>query len=154
MSEANAFAQCQAAYQTTDPGRTILIQHNIADYDQTRAVEVIGAFNRFLIDAVTRYEGNLETISICDRQTTDMLHLIELHSDMNASEGYRAYRKLAAIRRQRRVCKNENELLAAAYAFIKQNPHFAGDLSGVLGKTRAAKASIEKKVYCARTDII
>ena len=134
--------------------RTILFQRSVADYDQTGAVDILTMFNRFLIDVVSRYEGNIEVITDCDRKSSDLLHLIELREDMNAAEGYKTYRKLANVRRERRVSKNENELLAATYYFIQQNPRFVSELSSVLGKTRAAKESIEKKIYSARTNII
>ena len=134
--------------------RTILIQRSIADYDQTNAVEMLAAFNRFLIEVVARYEGNELSITDCDRKSSDLLHYIELHEDMNASEGYKTYKKLALVRRERRISKNENVLLLPMYNFIKQNPRLVNDLASVLGKTRAAKESIEKKIYSARTDII
>ena len=73
MAELRAF--CRPA------DRTILIQRTIADYDQTGAVEVLSAFNRFLIDVVARYEGNIEAITDCDRKSSDLLHYIELHDD-------------------------------------------------------------------------
>ena len=146
MAELRAF--------TRPADRTILIQRTIADYDQTSAVEMLTSFNRFLIDVVARYEGNEQSITECDRKSSDLLHYIELHDDMNASEGYKTYRKLADVRRERRISKNENELLLALYNFIKQNPRLVSELSSVLGKTRAAKESIEKKIYSARTDII
>ena len=134
--------------------RTVLIQRNVADYDQTNAAEVLASFNRFLVDVVTRYESNQQMITDCDRKSSDLLHLIELKDNMNASEGYKTYRKLASVRRERRICKNENELLSAIYAYIQQNPRLVNDLASILGKTRSAKASIDQKIYCARTDII
>ncbi len=73
---------------------------------------------------------------------------------MNASEGYKTYKKLAEVRRQRRNCKNENELLAPLYVFIQQNPKTVNELATVLGKCRAAKDAIEHRMYSARTDII
>lgn len=141
-------------YHTQDAGKTILIQRQINDYDQTNAVEMIGAFNRFLMDVVSRYEANDRIRQECDQKSQDLLHFIELHDDMNASEGYKTYRKLAEVRRERRISKNENELLSCIYAFIQQNPKFVNELSMILGKTRAAKESIEKRIYSARTDVI
>lgn len=136
------------------PLRTTLLQRSVADYDTTRAVEVLSSFNRFLIEVVSRYEGNIRVIADCDRKSNDLLHFIELREDMNAAEGYKAYRKLTDVRRERRVCKNENELLNAVYTFIQQNPRFVSELNSVTGKTRAAKDSIERKIYSARTDVI
>ena len=149
---ANDLAELRAFSRPT--GGTILVQRTVADYDQTHAVEMLSTFNRFLLSVVAQYEGNEQAISECDRKSSDLLHYIELHDDMNASEGYKTYRKLAEVRRERRISKNENELLLAVYNFIKQNPRLVSEISAVLGRTRAAKESIEKKIYSARTDII
>ena len=87
-------------------------------------------------------------------KSLSLLHYIELHEDMNASEGYKTYRKLAEVRRERRVCKNENELLLPIYTFIQQNPKFINELATVLGRTRTAREAINKRMYSARTDVI
>ena len=144
MAELRAF--CRPA------DRTILTQRSITDYDRIGAIEMLSASNRFLIDVVARYEGNEQSIAECDRKSNDLLHYIELRDDMNASDGYKTYRKLADVRRERRICKNE--LLQSVYSFIKQNPRFVSEIFSVMGKTRAAKESIEKKIYSARTDVI
>lgn len=149
-----AGASIKPVYQTADPMRTILIQRNIEEYDQTNALETICEFSHFLRDVVSRYEANERIRVECEQKSNDLLHLIELHDDMNASDGYKAYKKLAEVRRERRVCKNENELLAPLYAFIQQNPKAINELAAVLGRCRAAKEAIDRRVYSARTDII
>ena len=111
-------------------------------------------FNRFLINVVAQYEANERMRSECEQKSQDLLHFIELHDDMNASEGYKIYRKMADVRRERRISKNENELLSPLYNFIQQNQRFINELSSVLGKTRTAKELIEKRIYSARTDVI
>ena len=149
-----AGASIKPVYQTADPTKTILVQRNIEEYDQTNALETISEFSHFLRDVVSRYEANERIRVECEQKSNDLLHLIELHDDMNASEGYKAYKKLAEVRRERRVCKNENELLAPLYAFIQQNPKAINELAAVLGRCRAAKEAIDRRIYSARTDII
>ena len=153
MAEVRSMENCRVAYQAT-AGRTKLMHKRTGDYDQTQATEVLGAFNHFVADVVSRYEANDRIRLECDQQTQDLLHFIELQDDMNASDGYKIYRKLAEVRRTRRVCKNENELLSAMYGFIQQNPKLVSELPIVLGKTRTAKECIENRLYSARTDII
>jgi len=144
----------KVVYQTADPTKTILIQRNIEDYDQTNALDTICEFNQFLREVVSRYESNERIRVECDQKSSDLLHYIELHDDMNASDGYKTYKKLAEVRRERRVCKNENELLAPLYSYIQQNPKAINELTAVLGRCRAAKEAIDRRIYSARTDII
>ena len=133
---------------------TILIGHNIAEYDPLQAIDTICEFSRFLRDVVSRYEENDRIRVECENKSNDLLHYIELHGDMNASEGYKAYKKLAEVRRERRCCKNENELLTPLYTFIQQNTKAINELATVLGRCRNIKEIIDKRTYCARTDII
>ena len=154
MAEVRPIQVCRNAKQGSEPGKTILFHRRIAEYDQLNAVETLGMFNHFLIDVVAQYEGNERMKTACEQKSQDLLHYIELHDDMNASEGYKIYRKLADVRRERRISKNENELLSPLYNFIQQNQRLVSELSSVLGRTRAAKETIEKRIYSARTDVI
>lgn len=159
MACCNAYGQNPAsgtkvAYQSPEPGKTILIQRNVEDYDQTNVLENVCEFGKFLRDVVSRYEENERIRIECEQKSMDLLHYIELHDDMNASDGYKAYKKLAQVRRERRNCKNENELLAPLYSYIQQNPKAVNELAAVLGRCRAAKEAIDKRIYSARTDII
>ena len=140
--------------QNKDPLPTILVNRNLAEYDPLHAIDALCEFNRFLRDVVSRYEENDRLRIECENKSNDLLHYIELRGDMNASEGYKAYKKLAEVRRERRCCKNENELLAPLYAFIQQNTKAINEMTAVLGRCRGIKEVIEKRTYCARTDII
>ena len=144
----------KVVYQTADPTKTILIQRNIEDYDQTNALDTTCEFSQFLREVVSRYESNERIRVECDQKSSGLLHYIELHDDMNASDGYQAHKKMAEVRRERRVCKNENELLAPLYSYIQQNPKAINELTAVLGRCRAAKEAIDRQIYSARTDII
>lgn len=140
--------------QNKDSLPTILVNRNLAEYDPLHAIDMICEFNHFLKNAVSRYEENERLRIESEKKSNDLLHYIELRNDMNASEGYKAYKKLAEVRRERRCCKNENELLAPLYTFIQQNTKAINELASVLGRCRGIKEVIEKRSYCARTDII
>lgn len=133
---------------------TILVGRNITEYDPLHAIDTLCEFNRFLREVVSRYEENDRLRIESENKSNDLLHYIELRGDMNASDGYKAYKKLAEVRRERRCCKNENELLSPLYAFIQQNTKAINELSSILGRCRGIKELIDKRTYCARTDII
>lgn len=137
-----------------DHSPMILVGRNISEFDPLHAIDTICEFNRFLREVSSRYDENERIRVDCENKSNDLLHYIELRSDMNASEGYKAYKKLAAVRRERRCCKNENELLAPLYAFIQQNSKVINELNSILGRCRTIKENIEKRAYSARTDII
>ena len=151
---ANAALNPKAEQQGKEALPTILVGRNIAEFDPLDAIEMLCEFNRFLKDAVSRYEENERLRVESEKKSNDLLHYIELRNDMNAAEGYKAYKKLAEVRRERRCCKNENELLAPIYTFIQQNTKVINELTTVLGRCRGIKDLIEKRSYCARTDII
>ena len=151
---ANAALNPKSEQQAKDALPTILVNRNIAEYDPLHALDTLCEFNHFLKAAVSRYEENERLRVESEKKSNDLLHYIELRSDMNASEGYKAYKKLAEVRRERRCCKNENELLAPIYTFVHQNTKLINELTSVLGRCRGVKELIEKRAYCARTDII
>jgi len=154
LQAANNTLNSKFAPQDKESMPTILVNHNISECDPLHAIDMLCEFNRFLKDAVSRYEENERLRVENEKRSNDLLHYIELRNDMNASEGYKAYKKLAEVRRERRCCKNENELLTPLYTFIQQNAKTINDMTSVLGRCRTIKETIEKRGYCARTDII
>lgn len=50
-----------------------------------------------------------------ENEMQDLLHYIEMAADKNAAVGSKLYKKLADIRRRRRICKNEIDLLTPVY---------------------------------------
>lgn len=133
---------------------SIIISHNIAEYDPLHAIDTLCDFGRFLREVTSRFEENERIRIESEKKSNDLLHYIELSDDMNASDGYKAYKKLAEVRRERRCCKNENELLTPVYTFIQQNPKVINELSSILGRCRGIKEVIDKRAYCPRTDIL
>ena len=154
MAEIRSLDKGRLAFQASDANRRVLFQRSGGDCDPLNAVDMLTAFNRFLLEVTARYEANERVLTECEQKSQDLLHYIELHDDMNAAEGYKTYRKLAEVRRERRIRKNENELLSPLYSFMKQNPRFATELAQALGKTRSSRETIEKRCYSAKTDVI
>lgn len=153
-SPASAGANSQSVQPRRDTLPAILVNSNPVEYDTLHVIDTIREFNRFLKAVVSHYEENERLRLESDHKSSDLLHYIELHGDMNASEGYKAYKMLAQVRRERRCRKNENELLAPLYAYIQQHAKAVNELSFVLGRCRGIKETIDKRAYCPRTDII
>ena len=94
-------------------------------------------------------------MDVYEKETQDVLHYIELHANMNAADGNEMYKKLREIRRNRRQCKNEMDLLEPAYNFFKtQAAELATQLSVVQGKCKQLKAGIDGRQYTLRTGVI
>jgi hypothetical protein len=96
------------------------------------------------------YELNLSVINQCDREIVDLEHEIELAPDMNASEGYKAYKELRDVRRKRRTAKEENELLKDTYEFFQQNNQFRNKVTQIQGTTRKVFESQQRREYMPR----
>lgn len=147
-------AQVKASVASaTHPVLVTLSGH--AEYDTTNPVEHISDFVSFSKLVVTRYEENHRLMEVYDKETQDVLHYIELHANMNAADGNEMYKKLREIRRKRRQCKNEMDLLEPAYTFFKtQATELVTQLSSVHGKCKQLKAGIDGRQYTLRTGVI
>lgn len=131
----------------------LLTLDGTCEYDTMHLVEHIRDFAAFSRDVVT--EENKRQLGVFDCETQDILHYIELHSDLNACEGAKMYRKLREIRRKRRLCKNEIDLLEPVYDFfVNQNPDLHHKLSNLQGRCKTLKAGIDQRQYTLRTGVI
>lgn len=138
---------------TPIPVLVTLSQHT--EYDTTNPVEHISNFVSFSKLVITRYEENDRLVGVYDKETQDVLHYIELHDNLNAARGNDMYKKLREIRRKRRQCKNEMDLLEPAYNFFKTHEKDLTDqLSVVQGKCKQLKAGIDGRQYTLRTGVI
>ena len=123
------------------------------EYDTLQPVDQIRAFLDFARSAVTRYEENERRWQEFDQETQDLLHVIELSDNLNASKGYDMYRRLAAVRRERRQCKNEMDLLKPVYDFFADKQAI-NQLAQVQGKCRACKELVDSRSYTLRTNVM
>lgn len=119
--------------------------------------ETLRQFAKFLREVPARYAYLQALEQECNDQTQDLLHFIELTGNKNASQGYAIYKKLSEIRRERRSCKEELELLAPVMDYI----HDLGDLNRFLGltgtaqgKCRQAREALLGRTYRPRTHIL
>lgn len=124
-----------------------------SDYDTLQPVDQIRAFLDFARSALTRYEENERRWQEYDQETQDLLHVIELSDNLNASKGYDMYRRLAAVRRERRQCKNEMDLLKPVYDFFADKQTI-NQLAQVQGKCRACKELVDGRSYTLRTNVM
>lgn len=65
-----------------------------------------------------RYENNQKEINQLEKERTDLLHMAEL-VDLNAVDGFRLYKEIQRVERDRRERKDENELLKNLYPTLK-----------------------------------
>lgn len=131
-----------------------ILAHREDEYDQLSPLEIVEGFNALLRDVKRVYEENETIRKEDDDKILDLLHYAELHENLNASAGFHVYKLLAEARRDRRRCKDENELLQPIMEFIQNNPRFVNEVSALVGKLRGTKRCIEQRIYKTRTDII
>jgi len=132
-----------------------MLSHRDVEYDTLRPEETLRSFVKFLKDVKTHYKFCLDEIARCELETQDVLHYIELGKNLNAMEGFKAYKSLSEIRRKRRIMKNELELLEPVYQYLLyQDPKLADRLAQVQGDCRKGKEKIELRSYTCKTDIL
>ena len=102
---------------------------------------------------LSRYQLSKEEYDNLENNMQDLLHYIEMGSDKNANVGYKLYKQLAEIRRRRRACKNEIDLLQPIYDAFS-NTETLNILAQVQGNCRIAKQKIENSAYTVRTDVL
>lgn len=148
-------SQPEVAKSQTGTVPVLLTLDRRCEYDTMHPVEQIRDFAAFSRDVIARYEENKRQIGVFECETQDILHYIELHGDLNACEGTKMYRKLREIRRKRRMCKNEIDLLEPVYDFFKnQNQDLPNKLSVLQGQCKKLKAGIDQRQYTLRTGVI
>lgn len=124
------------------------------EFDSLDPVAQLQNFMAFAKDVITRYEENQRLWDETDKQTQDILHFIELSENLNAANGYKAYKKLAEVRRNRRQYKSEIDLLEPLYEYLKNNMSVINQLTMIQGKCRTNKETIQMRSYSMRTEVI
>lgn len=99
-------------------------------------------------------------LSIADQKKSDVEHFIEINPNLNASQGYNAYKLLKEILEERRLIKNEIEELQPTLNFINNsqltNPVKKRELYEIITNKRDINSNdAENKKYKVRvlTDI-
>lgn len=126
---------------------------NVLKYDTLHPEETISNFCAAIRSMLSRYQQNKEQYTLLEQEMQDILHYIEMGSDKNANAGYKLYKRLAEIRRERRICKNELDLLEPIHDSFGGGEKLNA-LAQVLGVVRSTKQNIDNRAYTVRTDIL
>lgn len=133
------------------PPRPVLFSED--EYDTLQPEENIKSFCSFVRQAISQYEQDKETLVDLENQMQDILHFAEMSKDKDTVSGYKIYKELCQIRRKRRQCKNEIDLLAPVYEMF-HGTKMLDQLANLQGSCKQIKKSISGMAYTARTDIL
>lgn len=123
------------------------------EYDTLHPEETIKNFCTLIRAMLSKYQSNKEQYELLEQEMQDILHYVEMGSDKNANIGYKLYKRLAEIRRQRRVCKNEMDLLQPIYDAFGGGDKL-NTLAQIQGACRTTKLAIDGRAYTVRTDVL
>ena len=129
------------------------VLHYNLEYDSTHPEKVLRDFIGNIRDMMARFEGNQQRLAEIETELVDLEHYIEIAGFQSAPNGYKLYKKLANLRRERRACKNENDLLLPIYEHF----HATGVLSKlglVQGEVAKTREAVDARVYAVRTDVL
>src|SRR5699024_4920712 len=105
---------------------------------------------RFIIQEVPkRIEANIQELSACDKELSDLLHLVEF-SKFNASDGYKYAKQIKVARERRRVLKNEIELLEPLNSVVAEMKINREKLNRAIGEIRNFKKNQNTRGYRMR----
>lgn len=122
------------------------------EFDSMRPEENLKSFLAFARSVISRYEENQRLQTDLETETQDLLHLIELSPNMNACEYTKKCIQLRDVRRKRRACKNEIDLLKPLYEYLSDNT-LISQLSRIQGQCKTSKEVISQRQYTLRTDV-
>jgi len=128
------------------------VLHNDVDYDTLRPEEKVKAFCSDIREMLSRYESDKIRFDELEKEMQDLLHYIEMAENKNANVGFKLYKRLAEVRRERRACKNELDLLQPIHDNFKSD--LLNSLSRIQGICTAVKQQIDGRCYTVRTDIL
>ena len=119
------------------------------EFDTLHPDQRLTDFLSFCNEVLSRYDGNIAECEALDNSLNDLMHYVELTDDCRP----KICVAMREARRQRRLCKNENDLLKPLYDYLSDKT-LINKLSQVLGKVRTANEMVTKRTYIARTDAI
>ena len=123
------------------------------DYDSLHPVDQIRTFVAFLKAAQSRYDDNFRIVGECDLQGQDVLHKIEMGDDLDVKRGFGMYKAIRSMRRKRRVCKNENDLLRPICAYLEKHSDLISQLERLQGDIAQMQSAIDGRKYTMRTQL-
>lgn len=135
------------------PTRKSQVLHYDLEYDFTKPEETIRDFVSNIRAMISRFEENKNRVIEIENELQDIYHYIEISTYKKVPDGYKLYRKMAELRRERRACKNENDLLLPIYEHFHAT-EVLNKLTMVQGECAKCKEAIDNRTYSVRTDII
>ena len=127
--------------------------HYDIEYDSQQPEKTIRDFVSDIRGMMAKYEFNRGRITEIEAELLDLEHYMEISSFKTVPNGYKLYRKMAELRRERRACKNENDLLQPIYEYFHAT-EVLGKLGRVQGECAKAKEAIDNRTYMVRTDVL
>ena len=135
------------------PAKKNRILHYDVEYDSTKPEQTIRDFVSSVKGMISRYEANKNRIVEIEDELQDIFHYIEISTYKKVPDGYKLYRKMAELRRERRACKSEMDLLWPIYEYFHAT-EILNKLSHVQGECAKSKAGIDGRTYLVRSDIL
>ena len=149
----NPSASSHSAAIVKPPIPPLITLKRSEEFDSLKPEDELKSFLSFARNVISRYEDNVKLQSDLEAETQDLLHYVELSKDMNACQGNDMYKKMREIRRKRRACKNEIDLLKPLYDYLSDKK-MINDLAQIQGKCRTAKEVISQRQYTLRTGVM
>lgn len=106
------------------------------------------------IDYVLKtYPENYDRITKLKDQADDLVHIIEF-TPLDIQRGYKYAKQLQDIRRERRILKDDNELLRPMYDFLSQGSSqaFRNGFANALQRARHREKALPERVYSPRSE--
>lgn len=123
------------------------------EYDSLNPVDHLRSFVAFLRAVQSRYDDNYRIVGECDLQGQDILHKAEMGDDLDVKRGFKLYKIIREVRRKRRACKNENDLLRPICAYLEKHPDLISQLERLQGEVAQSQSAIDNRRYTMRTDL-
>ena len=152
-SSSSSSSPTVVARPSMPPSPAIVTLRRSDNFDSLHPEDNLKSFLGFARDVISRYEDNQKLQLDLETETQDLLHYIELSPNMNACEYTKMCIKLRDVRRQRRACKNEIDLLEPLYTYLKDKV-VINQLAAIQGKCKTSKEAIGLRAYTLRTDVI
>jgi hypothetical protein len=152
--ENNPKPEAKGCPATQTPAVSMFTRDDNMDYDTLCPESTIKAFVKFLKDVTTRWDGNFAEIGELDKQVSDLVHYIELETEIDKQKAYEFAIKLRDARIKRRKLKDENRLLGGIYNYIKANPNISAQLATQQGYCTQQADAIARQAYLPRTDVL
>lgn len=144
--------QKEAQTLELSPAKVTTLHYDL-EYDFTKPESTLHDFVASVKAMISRFEYNKARIIAVEAELVDLYHYIEITPYKNVPDGYKLYRKMAELRRERRACKNENDLLQPIYEHFHAT-EVLNKLNLVQGECAKCKGAIDARTYTVRTNIL